>query len=366
MTKKASKKIAPKKRLVSLTDMLISRNKEQSAIFASPDAALWRRKYRAEHPTEIAAFKCMDGRLNLPVMTETPPGIIVPFRNLGGQFDLGWPFLGSEVRTWVDYAISRGRSAIPLVTYHFSKGDVHRGCKGFSYDTKAAKAFTENLRKQFEKVFGKSHLVVYPVQVSIETDEDALIFHGEKHGEILDLSLVAPMIDIEVLRLSLERLYPTMPRPMVNDLLPIAMGNIRHIKEVRESARPIEQIDHQEQVLAIGRGFDWLHLPNKALIVGPYSPDLSKPIGIAAGLLLDNIQKKRVPASEGVVVMSAAGYRDEAGPERLMAEEKARSLARLTLEVIHDKVPELAKYMKLIVGVTNLNTRKYTEIDMPK
>ena len=27
---------------------------------------------------------------------------------------------------------------------------------------------------------------------------------------------------------------------------------------------------HQEQVLAVGRGFDWLHIPNKALIVGPY------------------------------------------------------------------------------------------------
>jgi hypothetical protein len=26
----------------------------------------------------------------------------------------------------------------------------------------------------------------------------------------------------------------------------------------------------QEQVLAVGRGFDWLHIPNKALIVGPY------------------------------------------------------------------------------------------------
>ena len=26
----------------------------------------------------------------------------------------------------------------------------------------------------------------------------------------------------------------------------------------------------QEQILAVGRGFDWLHIPNKALIVGPY------------------------------------------------------------------------------------------------
>ena len=30
------------------------------------------------------------------------------------------------------------------------------------------------------------------------------------------------------------------------------------------------KLTFQEQVLAVGRGFDWLHLPNKALIVGPY------------------------------------------------------------------------------------------------
>src|SRR3989344_9610706 len=37
-----------------------------------------RRIHRKRHPTEIAALKCMDGRLHLPKMTETPPGIIPP------------------------------------------------------------------------------------------------------------------------------------------------------------------------------------------------------------------------------------------------------------------------------------------------
>ncbi len=91
----------------NLEKTLLDHNREQSAEYCSPDADLWRRKYRIEHPTEIGALKCMDGRLNLAVITQTPPGIIQPFRNLGGQFCLGWPFFQEVIDEWVNYAISR-------------------------------------------------------------------------------------------------------------------------------------------------------------------------------------------------------------------------------------------------------------------
>ena len=35
-------------------------------------------------------------------------------------------------------------------------------------------------------------------------------------------------------------------------------------------AAPCVQLEHNEVVIAVGRGFDWLHLPNKALIIGPF------------------------------------------------------------------------------------------------
>ena len=34
----------------------------------------------------------MDGRINISVATDTPAGIILPLRNLGGRFNLGWPY----------------------------------------------------------------------------------------------------------------------------------------------------------------------------------------------------------------------------------------------------------------------------------
>jgi len=72
-------------------------------------------------------FKCMDGRVNLPVVTNTPTGILMPFRNLGGMFDLGWPHLGEVVAHHVQRMVRTGRSVLFLVTYHWSKGDPTRG-----------------------------------------------------------------------------------------------------------------------------------------------------------------------------------------------------------------------------------------------
>ncbi len=344
----------------TLIDFLLEHNKKQSEEFANPDAMLLRRQYRAKHPTEIAALKCMDGRLHLPIMTEIPLGVIQPFRNIGGQFDLGWPFFGLLMKEWIDYSIGRARNCIVLVTYHYSKSDTHLGCKGFGYDTEGAKKFTANLKVQFERVFGQNHSVVYPIQVGIETDDDALVFHG-KNGNLLNLA-EEKEADEELLRIKLQKLFPDMQRVMIEDLLPLVLGNIRHIAEVRTMRRPVEDIDHKEQILGIGRGFDWLHLHNKALIVGPFSYNLQDPIAKAAGILLENIKKGQVPKEDGVVLMASAVYRDEVGIERQLANEKAISLATLGYQTIKEQVPELLPHLHMLVGTVDLNTRAFTRM----
>jgi len=343
-----------------LINFLLRHNERQSEEFATPDAVLERRQYRAKHPTEIAAWKCMDGRLHLPIITETPLGIIQPFRNIGGQFDLGWPFFGLLTKEWVDYALNRGRDSLIFVTYHFSKSNVHLGCKGFAYDTEAAKKFTRNLVHQVERVFGVRHSVVYPIQLGIETDEDALILHGVGDA-VLDLGKIKE-IDEEKLCIQLRKLFPDMKTQMVEDLLPLVMGNLRHIAKKRNEKKTKVAIDHEEQILGVGRGFDWLHLHNKALLVGPFSYDLGDPISKAAGILLDNINCKRIPKKDGVVLMASAVYRDEVGIERQLANEKAISLAQFAMSTIKEKVPDLMHHLNLLVGTVDLNTRKFNRL----
>lgn len=340
---------------------LLARNREQSALYCSPDEALLRRQYRAKHPTRIAALKCMDGRILLPRITNSPVGVIQPFRNMGGVFDLGWPFFGILLQQWEQESIAGGRDGLILVTYHFSKGDPHRGCRGFNYDTEAAKAAARKMRAQIERVFGRSHSVVYPLVVGIETDEDALIFHGVEE-KTLDVSSLSGAADHEEVLQKLHALYPDMKQRMLLDLLPLVLGNRDHVAQIRAEHRPIADLSHHEQVLAIGRGFDWLHAPNRALIIGPFSYDLATPITAAAGILLNNLRTYSVSEAEGVVLMAAGLYKDPVGSESLLAAEKAASLARLSLTTIQEKVPDLMPHLAVLVGTVDVNTRLFTPL----
>lgn len=338
-------------------DYLIDLNSKHSQAFM--DLATERRRYRGEHPTEIAALKCMDGRLHLPVMTQTALGIIQPFRNLGGIFNLGWPFFQATIDQWVEYSISRGRHCLIFVTYHFARGDTHRGCRGFHYDTEAAKAAAIKLKEQFDSVYGKDGAVI-PIVCGIETDLDALILHGED-GRSIDLANIKESSQLE-LEETLRSLYPLMPERVIRDLLPLVRGNIKHIAEIRTTNRPIEEAEHKEWVLGVGRGFDWLHMINTAFIVGPFDPNLSVAIETAARLLKNNIDEGRVDQN-GVVLLTSGVYRDQAGPEYHLSKEKASFLSKFAFNIVKDKVPELAPHLQILTGCTNVNTRKFEVIE---
>lgn len=338
-----------------LENWLLEHNQTQSQEFRSPDAKGLRLQYRARHPTKVIALKCMDGRLNLSVMTQTPLGIFDPYRNLGGYFDLGWPLLGEVLVESVNHAVSNGHDCIILATYHFSKGDLKRGCRGFNYDVSAARAHTVKLTQQIERMFGSKRSVVYPVQVGIETDEDVLIFHGS-NGKILDVStIVDPSPD--ALRDRLATVFPDMKPQMINDLLPLVIGNTRHVAETLCEGRQILDAEHRERILGIGRGFDWLHILNFGLLVGPFDPNLDRSIGTAAGLLKGNIDAGRVP-DDGLILLASAPYRHEAGFDAPRAKEKAQFLSRFALEAIAENVPTLRERIRPITGILNVNTRE--------
>lgn len=338
-------------------DYLLDLNAKHSQAFM--DLSSERRRYRGEHPTEIAALKCMDGRLHLPVMTQTALGIIQPFRNLGGKFDLGWPFFQNIIEQWVQYSIGRGRHCLVFVTYHYARGDAHRGCRGFNYDTNAARDAAIKLKDQFIRVYGRG--AVMPIVCGIETDLDALILHGEDDATVIDLAKIKQSSQLELEEL-LYSLYPTMPERIVRDLIPLVRGNIRHVAEIRASNRPIADAEHKEWVLGVGRGFDWLHAINTAFIVGPFDPNLSVAIETAAKLLKGNIDEGRVDPN-GIVLLTSAAFRDEAGPEYHLAKEKALFLSDFAQNIIRDKVPDLVPHLQILTGFTDMDTRKFEVIE---
>eukprot|EP01034_Spumella_vulgaris_P028307 gene28307-35147_t len=71
---------------------------------------------------------------------------------------------------------------------------------------------------------------------------------------------------------ALIRLYPDMSSSIRDDLLPLILGNQRYVKKIRKQIDRLQllELDHSENIIGVGRGFSWLHLPNRALLIGPY------------------------------------------------------------------------------------------------
>ncbi|MCX6778783.1 MAG: hypothetical protein NTU97_00950 [Candidatus Magasanikbacteria bacterium] len=335
-------------------ELILRLNRQHSLIFSSPDAKLARRRHRAKHPTEIGAFKCMDGRIHIPLATNTPLGIIKPWRNLGGMFDLGWPYFARSVASWVNYAMDRGRQVLMLVTYHYSRGDVHRGCAGFGYDQEASIVGMSRLKKQMEHVFGVHHQVVYPILFGFETDLEAGVLHGE-NGEVVDLSTLQG-VSKDDLMLMLIRLYPDMSLQIRKDLLRLVTGNIEHTAEVAASNRPLTETVHREWIIGVGRGFDWLHEPNTALLVGPFSPNLDEPVAKAAGIIRSNMLAGSID-DKSFVLLASAFYRDSTGIEPLLAREKALFLGDFSAATIRERYPDLADKMQVLSVTVDMQTR---------
>jgi hypothetical protein len=333
-------------------DWVFDHARRHSARFCSPEASLARERYLARHPTAIAAMKCMDGRINFSVATQTPLGIIQPFRNLGGMFDLGWPHLGEVLANHVQRMVKAGRQVLVLITYHYSRGNPRRGCAGFAFDTAAAIRHTQAIRAQVEHTFGADHGTVYPLVCGFETDEDAIVLHGAS-GERLDLGELRPG-DRRELAALLAALLPDMPTQIREDLLPLLSGNLDRIAQVRATNRALD-IEHREWMICLGRGFDFLHMPNTALIIGPYSPDLADPIRQAARIIDSNMRNGRVP-DDGFLLLASVPY-DEIGVDRARAELKSRFLSQFATGVIGALHPGLAERMFVRTAVLDWQSR---------
>nr|WP_163503046.1 hypothetical protein [Halomonas socia] len=339
-------------------EWLLTLSRDHAERFCSPSAWLARERYQATHPTRIVAMKCMDGRIHLPHATRTPLGIIRPFRNLGGIFHLGWPYLGEMLAESVSEAARAGHGVLMLITYHFSRGERSRGCAGFDCDSQAALAHAYQIRAQAEQLFGHDHRHVYPLVCGFETDSDALIIHGDD-GSVLDIgSLDADQA--AGLTQAVSPLCPDMPAAILRDLLPLLEGNLAHVDALRGVSRALD-IEHREWVICVGRGFDFLHVPNTALIVGPYSPDLSEPIGTAASIIDANMRAGRIP-DDGFMLLASTPYQD-IGVDRARAKLKSRFLSDFASQVIGREHPALAERMVRHTAVVHWPTRHLDLLD---
>jgi len=331
-------------------------------VYCSQAAQDERARYVANHPTNILVFKCMDGRINLPFITGVPIGVFRPFRHVGGKFTLlGDPYLNHLVREENEEAMRQGRPTLSLCTYHFSKGDKHRGCAGHKYDTASARSGAIALKKEFDVVFGTHNIEMGAILLGIETDEDSIVFTNEA-GETFSIAENTEVADATAIRVKLSRIYPDISEQMLNDLLPLAYGDRAHVRTLKlAGARPHSELVHGEDIICVGRGFDWLHLPNRALIIGPYKyydHTWKDAIAIAGNIVRGNFESNPNLKKGGALLIISAPYRNL--EEKGIAMTQSDSYSKVAQDALGENIKNLN--MKILVGVTDMTTMKFHQL----
>lgn len=332
------------------------------------DEKLPRKRYRAQHPTEVCVAGCMDGRLNFRALTRVPESM-TEYRNIGGVFDLGWPAFDPVFAEWVGYAISRGRHNLLLVCYHYSASDPLLGCRGHGFERERAAAAAEQFARQVERVYG--HGQVFPVLVGIETDEDNLLVHSSVGHEVLSIGYdVAPVMNGDALAGEYlltehftERLrmsFPAMPQTVVRDFVPYLVGNHLHVRECSSKRSP-EHLDHAEWLIGLGQGIHpWLTVPNTALLVNEFDPNLAAAIEKACGTVRGNILDGRTRRDP--VLLVCAPFREE-GPNLRRAIERVEQLVRFAREKVFTRVDAaFRERLSVMTAVMDIHTRRILEI----
>ncbi|MEO5927289.1 MAG: hypothetical protein ABIO72_01170 [Patescibacteria group bacterium] len=337
-----------------IQDKIFQINADESARYVNEEAA--RVRYWAKHTTFIGCIKCMDGRVLFPSITKTPFGIVKAFRAIGGKFNVWWPSFLGRVRHWVDVAASRGSRNALFVTYHFSASDVHLGCAGWGYDTKMARAHAEQLQKDLSYVFGEQ---LTAIVTGIETDRDTLILHGP-NGDLSGADLVGKTEEDGLA--ALVRVFPKMDLGMAKDIIPFMMGNAERVKELADRPRELHEMGHNERIIAIGQGFDWLAEANLALIINDADPNLAESIRVAASLIERNLAG--VAEDDHATIFTSIPYR-QPGEDYRQAVARSLGLKAFAESVIRSTAPALSESGRLesIASVMWEPNKKIERID---
>ncbi len=337
-------------------EKLKERNAVHSSKFIKSSGAL--KQYWAKHPTRVAFLGCMDGRVNFLYITNSKAGAANGYKVAGGKFNLGFNYFGLLNYDWYNAAMSSGHDCLVFSTYHFHSDDEHLGCKGHNYSTADAIGCGKKIVQQYKKVFDDGS-VFDAVLLGIDTKDHNLVFHAEHNDETCSIIDYVEKTDEELID-RLRAIFPRMSNQIFNDLVPYALGNRNHLRGENHGII-IESVgdDHEEKVIAIGRGHEFIFqttlmegdIPATriCLSVGPYNDEFKSNIRISLMIVKDSIEKGRIDPAEGVVLLSSAIFDDDSGVSHNWAVQKVEEYASQAIAVINEDTPEMESVREIVV-----------------
>ncbi len=333
---------------------------QQSRLYQQDETQ--RRRYFSKHPTFFGCLKCMDGRVEIPTMTKTARGIVKPYRAIGGKFELFWPAFQNSISHWIKNAAAHGEHSCILLTSHFCSVKRELGCKGWENDRDAARRHMEMLARQMGEDYGEQ-LVAIPT--SVDTAFDELILHGPR-GDISGASLRDK--DIATIRKDIRRAFPQMPIQVIKDLAPFLHGNAQRVTELKSNPRSIQEMEHDERVIAIGEGFDGLTTDNFALMNSDVNPNLDSALVIAAQIIEQKVVSSAIQAMvfTNIFFGSDRGIlHNLPGMDKRCAVRRSRGLQEFAQNHIRKQCPALWRSGRLhfLTAVTRESTRELEVIE---
>jgi hypothetical protein len=303
----------------------------------------------------------MDDRVNFPVITDMPFGIVRELRTAGGKFSFRVARFRQRIQTWNSFEKGKRRNRLVIVTKHRSNTHRELGCKAFGYDEREAMATHQALRKEFDYIY-EDEPDFYALNCTIETDEGSLAFLG-KEGQKLDLSVMLDASSIDLAR-GLRETYPDMPEHILIDLLPFAEKNLLHVKRIRSLDPSHMEKGHRSSVIAVGTGTEWI---DGAYIINPADPKFSEAVKIALALVAEGYRKNgRRPillssaSFQPPTCFSSEAEREEYSEKRYsgyrIAILEANGLAEDLLVIASETVPDLLPHLGCVTTVVNLDT----------
>ena len=270
-------------------------------------------------------------------MTKTPIGLVKPFRAIGGKFSIWWPAFLGRMHAWVNDAMRHGSHNFIFVTYHFSASDTHLGCAGWKYDTAAARAHAQQLAQDLSFVFGEQ---LTAIVAGVETDRDMLVLHGTQ--DITGEQLIGK--SSEEVDVTLAQAFPSMHPEVRADLIPFLLGNARRVEELTKTPHTPEAMEHNERIIAVGKGFDWLAEKNLALIINDADPNLAESIRVAANIIQKNLQS--APTGDDATLFTNIIYH-QPGVDQRQAIARSKGLLAFAKKTLAESHPDLIKSGRL-------------------
>jgi hypothetical protein len=310
----------------------------------------------------------MDGRVNFQRITGILPLLMIPNRNIGGIYSVDWPLFLNKMNRYEDQAHVDRVFAGMIITYHYSDSECDKPpserelcCSGFNQNTDDAIAHMCHFRRQVEFCFGGR---IWPIVIGIETDHEAIIVHGTDFKRTVKVTdLLNEDIDgiffADKLARMLQDILPGFPKKVCWDLVPLLVGNIRHVRKIRIEGIHRNPPKHKEVGVGVGVGFEWF--PEGLLFaIGPCDPMLARPIVKAVGIVCNNMRSKRVPEN-GVLLISAPYYRDV---DLNCAIAEACGLGQLAQSAIADsEFAHMVDILKPLVVATDMRNRRIHRIE---